>query len=263
MNDERRRTEAPGEVPGGNPEVSGGSPEARGGRWLTVSEVGQLIGMRERSARDWVKRHTLPLSDSRPLRVAEAAVREQLAREHRAPRRLPEGNGEVPGGGSEVPGGLAEPIEAAYRVAGEAAAEVALVPLATMVEELRGLADRLADVGRRNEALALEVGTLRERQVGHEAQLAARDLALGGKDEVITAQTEMIAQLRRDRERVEAERDRLAAQAAQDAPGASEGASASLRRPTSASWSASPRSSSTIVASGTSATSAAASPATR
>ena len=30
-----------------------------------------------------------------------------------------------------------EPIEAAYRVAGEAAAEVALVPLATMVEELR------------------------------------------------------------------------------------------------------------------------------
>ncbi len=34
-----------------------------------------------------------------------------------------------------------EPIEAAYRVAGEVAAEVALVPLATMVEELRGLAD--------------------------------------------------------------------------------------------------------------------------
>ena len=187
--------------------------------------IGALLGMSERAARDWVRRHKLPVHGSRRARVSEQVVLAQMAAEERVSRKSPEVSPEVPGSPG-VPPGSAEPIEAAYRVAGEAAAEVALVPLATMVEELRGLADRLADVGRRNEALALEVGTLRERQVGHEAQLAARDLALGGKDEVITAQTEMIAQLRRDRERVEAERDRLAAQAAQDAPGASEGASA-------------------------------------
>lgn len=83
------------------------------------------------------------------------------------------------------------------------------MPLATMVEELRGLADQLAELARRNEGLALEVGTLRERQAGHEVLLAAKD--------------ETIAELRRRAEAVEAERDRLiAAQAASDGPGAPE-----------------------------------------
>jgi regulator of replication initiation timing len=156
-----------------------------------VAEVGTLIGMSERSARDWIKRHELPVSDSRPLRVEEAAVLARLAREHRQPRSSPEAIGEVPGGTPEDPGGTSEPIEAAYRVAGEAVAEVALVPLATMVEELRGLANQLQEMSRRNEALALEVGQLRERQVGQAERLAAKD--------------ETIAELRRRAEAAEAE----------------------------------------------------------
>jgi len=204
-----RQSEVVGEVPGGKPEVSGDSPEAPGGRWLTVAEVAELIGMSERSARDWIKRHALPLNDARPLRVEERAVREQLAHEHRTLRSPPEAAGEVPGGKPEAFGGATEPIEAAYRVAGEAVAEVALVPLATMVEELRGLADQLNDMARRNEALALEVGQLRERQGGQAAQLTAKD--------------ETIAELRRRAEVAEAERDRLAAaQVAQDGLGATE-----------------------------------------
>lgn len=183
--------------------------EDPGGRWLTVSEVAELIGMSARSARDWIKRHALPINDARPLRVSESAVREQLAREHREPRRLPEVLGEVPGGKAEAFGGTGEPIEAAYRVATSAATEVVLVPLATMVEELRGLADQLAELARRNEGLALEVGQLRERQGGQAAQLTAKD--------------ETIAELRRRAEQSEAERDRLtAAQAAPAAPGATE-----------------------------------------
>ena len=114
--------------------------------------------------------------------------------------------------GSPVqPANQDEPIEAAYRVAGEAAAEVALVPLATMVEELRGLADQLNAMARRNEALALEVGQLRERQGGQAAQLAAKD--------------ETIAELRRRAEAAEVELTRQrdaaleAAQTASTGPG--------------------------------------------
>jgi hypothetical protein len=230
MSAKRRQSEVAGEVPGGISEVAGDSPEAPGGRWLTVAEVAELIGMSERSARDWIKRHALPLNDARPLRVEERAVREQLAHEHRTLRRPPEVPGEVPGGKPEAFGGATEPIEAAYRVIGESAVEVALVPLATMVEELRGLADQLAELARRNETLALEVGTLRERQAGHEGQLGAKDetiatqrAALATKDQALAADTLAIAELRRRAEQAAAERDRLAAaQAAQDGAGATE-----------------------------------------
>ncbi|GAC1395203.1 MAG: hypothetical protein NVSMB65_14210 [Chloroflexota bacterium] len=117
-----------------------------------------------------------------------------------------------------------EPIEAAYRVAGEAAAEGALVPLATLVEELRGLADQLAELARRNEALALEVGTLRERQAGQEMQIATRDQKIRTQAEAMASQAAMIAEVQRRAETAEAERDRLAtAQAAPDAPGATGG----------------------------------------
>jgi len=181
-----------------------------------VSEVAELIGMSERSARDWIKRHALPLNDARPLRVEERAVREQLAREHRTPRRLPEVPGAAPGGKPEAFGGIGEPIEAAYRVAGEAATEVALVPLATMVEELRGLADQLAELARRNEALALEVGQLRERQVGHEGQLGAKDETIATQRAALATNDQALAELRRRAETAEAERDGLTA--AQPAP---------------------------------------------
>ena len=191
--------------------------EAPGGRRLTVTEVGRLLGTSERSAREWVKRHSLPQTESRPVRVAEREVLDHMIREGRIPRRLSEALGGVSGGTAEdfggraeVPGAASEPIEAAYQVAGDAA-PMALVPLATMVEELRGLADQLADLARRNEGLALEIGQLRERGVGHEARLAAKDAALGAKDETI-------AELRRRAEAAERERDESRAQASPAPP---------------------------------------------
>jgi len=91
-----------------------------------------------------------------------------------------------------------------------------------MVEELRGLADHLAELARRNEGLAMEVGALRERQAGHDAQLAVKDAALIAKDETIMAKDELITDLRTELRR-RAERDRLTAvQAAPDAPGTPE-----------------------------------------
>jgi chromosome segregation ATPase len=136
------------------------------------------------------------------VRVSEEAVLAAMAEEERVARKPPEVAPELPGSYSEAPGGRPEvpgsdePIEAAYRVASEASAAVALVPLATMVEELRGLAAELQEMSRRNEALALEVGQLRERQVGHTGQLAA-------KDETIATQATLIAELRQRAEAAE------------------------------------------------------------
>ncbi len=65
------------------------------------------------------------------------------------------------------------------------------MPLQTMVEELRGLAGELALLAQRNEALALDVGQLRERTAHQEGQLAAKD--------------ETIAELRRRAEAAERE----------------------------------------------------------
>ncbi len=186
MDDEQPRKSP--EVP---PEVG---PEAPGSQWLTMPEVATLLSLSERAARDWVKRHDLPLRGTRPVRVAEDAVLVAMEAEAREPRNSPEASRAAPGSSPEGPGN-AQPIEAVYRVAGEATAEVALVPLVTMVEELRGLADQLNDMARRNEALAVEVGQLRERQVGQQSQLLA-------KDEALAAQDETIAELRR---RAEAE----------------------------------------------------------
>ena len=187
MSDERRFPEAGSEVPGGIPEVPGGDPTDPAGRWLTMAEAAEVLGMAERSARDWVRRHDLPVSVGRPTRVAEARLLAAMAGEHRAPRRLPEAPPEVPGGG--------EPIEATYQVVGDTS-QVALVPLQTMVEELRGLADQLAELARRNEGLALEVGGLRAEVAGHRAQLTARDQVIVSKDEVLASQRETIAELR-------------------------------------------------------------------
>ena len=137
-----------------------------------MPEVATLLCLSERAARDWVKRHDLPLRGTRPVRVAEDAVLVAMEAEAREPRNSPEASRATPGSSPEAPGST-EPIEATYRVAREGAA-VALVPLATMVEELRGLAAQLNDMARRNEALALEVGQLRERQGGQAAQLTAQ-----------------------------------------------------------------------------------------
>jgi len=128
-----------------------------------MPEVAVLVGMSERAARDWAKRHDLPLYGSRPVRLAEADVLAQITDEGRAPRKSPEVAPEAPGSGSEAPG-RSEPIEAAYTTAGEGA-PVALVPLAAVAAQLQGLADRLAD-------MALEVGQLRERTATQETTIA-------------------------------------------------------------------------------------------
>ena len=58
-----------------------------------------------------------------------------------------------------------EPIDVPYRVAGESGR--ALVPVETMLDGMQSLGDRLAELAQRNEALAVEVGALRER-AGHQ-----------------------------------------------------------------------------------------------
>jgi len=178
--------------------------------WLSVPEAARHLGISERAVRKRIVANTLVAEREGvgPWRVRVDTAAAPRGGTTSGPGAVPDG----PGGG---PG--TEPIEAAYRVAGEAAAEIALVPLATMVEELRGLADQLAELARRNEGLALEVGTLRERQVGHEGQLAAKDAALA-------AHAATIAELRRRAEVAEVERECLmAVQAAPDALGATEG----------------------------------------
>jgi len=207
---------------------------------LTYRQVGRLLGVGERAALNWVREHNVPITAGRPARVRRSDI---IALAAALDRPLADTSEALPHDSEEFrrrtlptseASGSAEPIEAAYRVAGEAAAEVALVPLVTMVAELRGLADQLAELARRNEAFALEVGQLRERQVGHEGQLVAKDetiatqrAALATKDQALEATTaakdSTIVELRRRAEQAEAERDRLAAaQGAPAGPGAQE-----------------------------------------
>ena len=80
-------------------EAHGGETEASGGAWRTVAEVARLVGMSERSARDWVKRHQLPQNEARPVGISERAVVAQMLREGRTERRPPE----APGGPRRSP----------------------------------------------------------------------------------------------------------------------------------------------------------------
>lgn len=200
MSDERNPQGNPPEYP----------PEVTGIRWLPIAEVKDLIGKKERNARYWLDRHAIPSRGDRPKLFSEEAIRAklvELGQTHlKAPEHVPETTGILPEYPPETTGTYSEPIEAAYRVAGEATAEVALVPLATMVEELRGLADQLAELARRNEALALEVGQLRERQIGHEGQLVAKGETIATQRKALAGQSETIAELRRRVEAAEADR---------------------------------------------------------
>lgn len=159
---------------------------------VPVALAAQLLGISARAVRKRIQAGTLRATpDGRSFLVW-------------LPEPLPE-PGPVRGPEHTVPGPVpaprAEPIEATYRVQGEAA-PLALVPLAAVAEQLQGLADRLAEVAQRNEALALEVGQLRERTA---------------------TQAETIAALRRRAEAAEAEASTVRAQRApQEAPTASE-----------------------------------------
>jgi len=153
-------SDLPRKSPEPAPEVG---PEAPGSRYRTMPEVADLLGMSERAARDWVKRHELPTMAGRPARVAEALVLARMSGEGRTPRNSPEVSPEVFGSRPEAPGS-GEPIEATYTTSDSPPA-VALVPLAAVADQLQGLADRLAD-------MALEVGQLRERTATQETTIA-------------------------------------------------------------------------------------------
>jgi excisionase family DNA binding protein len=165
--------------------------EPGGTIWLSVPEAARRLGISERAVRKRIDAGTL-----RAERDGGGPWRVEVGTADAVPESAPGG---TRGGTQEAT--AAEPIEAAYQVAGDGQPGAVLVPLQTMVEELRGLADQLADLARRNEGLALEVGTLRERVAGHEGQLAA-------KDETIITQQEAIAELRRRAEVAEAELSR-------------------------------------------------------
>jgi septal ring-binding cell division protein DamX len=177
-----------------------------------MPEVGDLLGMSERAARDWVRRHELPTTGGRPVRVIEALVLTRMAAEGRKLPKSPEVISEPPGSTPEVPGSSSEapvsgePIEAAYTVAGDTP-PLALVPLAAVADQLQGLADRLADLAERNEGLALEVGQLRERTANQQEVIAHQA-------EALTSERATVAELRRRAEAAEAERDELRRQAA-------------------------------------------------
>ena len=128
---------------------------------------------------------SIPLA-ARTLGISERAVRKRIAagtlaaepfgRSYKVwlPSEVPE-PGPVLTGASSGPHGPGaepgpEPIEARFRT--DEPPQVALVPLHTMVEELRGLANELGEMARRNEALAVEVGTLRERTAAQQETIA-------------------------------------------------------------------------------------------
>ncbi len=130
-------------------------PEGSGGDWIKIAEAADLIGMSERAARDWVKRYSIPQRGERPALVSEAAVRKQLAALGKAPEDVP-----------DVPGSSSEPIDVSFRV--NDGTDRVLVPLDRMLEQVQGLSEQLTILSSRNEALALEVGGLRERTITQE-----------------------------------------------------------------------------------------------
>ena len=153
--------------------------------------IGALLGMSERAARDWVRRHDLPVHGRRPMRVSEQAVLAQMAAEERAARKSPEVSPEVLGRPGEV-SGSAEPIEAAYRVT---PAEIEQAVSRTGVQYMADLRTMLAEVGKVYEG----------QLAAKDETIAAKDAALTAKDQALAADALTIAELRRRAEVAEEE----------------------------------------------------------
>jgi len=134
-------------------------PEAPGTEWIKIPEAAVMLAMSERAARDWVKRHKIPQRGDRPVLVSAASIRQQLHLLGRTLRTFPEA-------AAEAPGGASEPIDVPFKISGSG--DRALVPVDRMVAHVQGLAEQLVGLAQRNEALALEVGTLRERTATQE-----------------------------------------------------------------------------------------------
>lgn len=134
-------------------------PEEPGTVWVKIPEAAKLLGMSERAARDWVKRQHIPQRGERPTLVSEAAIRKRMAELGKTPERIP-----------ELPGGSSEPIDVPYRL--NDGADRILVPLDRMLEQAQSIGEQLTALARRNEELALEVGTLRERTTHQEQEIS-------------------------------------------------------------------------------------------
>ena len=168
--------------------------------WLSVPEAARHLGISECTVRKRIAANTLKAE-----RESGGHWRVEVGIAGAVP--WPVSSGTVGGAGPDQ----AEPIEAAYQVAGTPP-PVALVPLQTMVEELRGLADQLARLAERNEGLALEVGQLRGRVAGHATELAARDQTLWAKEETIAELRQQLAAIERHRDPIIAAKDELIAE---------------------------------------------------
>lgn len=180
---------SPRNSPDPNPGVG---PEAPGNLYLTMPEAAELLDMSEFAARDWVKRHDLPTTEGRPVRVAETLVLAAMAAEGRSSWKSPEVAPQV-GGSPPESRGSGDPIEAHYTTTPAEIERAIERTGARYVADFASLYDRIAG----------EVSEL------YEAQLAAKDQALAAKEQTITMQQDSIAELRRRAEAAEAERDEL------------------------------------------------------
>jgi excisionase family DNA binding protein len=172
---------------------------------VTTSEAATLANVSPRTIRRWIKQGHLPAIDSErgqlvsPADLRLAAERARQSRGHGYGQG--HGHSHDRGHGHEPPTDGADTARdtvtvAAISVAGRAQLD------AIMQEWLAPLIDRIA--------------TLEREAGGLEAENQAKDAALATKEQTITAQAEVIAELRRRAEAAEAERDRLSAvQAAQ------------------------------------------------
>ncbi|MDP9364330.1 MAG: hypothetical protein M3Q10_08940 [Chloroflexota bacterium] len=133
------------------------------GAWLPVPEAAARLGVTTDAVRMRAKRGTVPSRKvGRRLEVLVGGPNGDPTPDRTATERLTQ----RPIQRDDAPDDGDDPIDVPFRVAGEP--DAALVPVETMLDGMRSLGDRLAELAERNEALAVEVGGLRER-AGHQA----------------------------------------------------------------------------------------------
>ena len=186
----------------------------RTGEWLPIADAAARLGVTTDAVRMRAKRRTIP--SRKNGRRLEVLVGEPNG--DPTPERTPtERATQRPTQRDD------DPIDVPYRVAGEP--DLALVPVQSMIDGMGALAARLAELAERNEALAVEVGTLRER-AGHQAETIGRlererDELRAERDSDRRLADQLVDLLQADREGLRAELDLLRAGAEpRDAPAA-------------------------------------------
>jgi hypothetical protein len=173
---------------------------------LTYRQVGQLLGVGERAALNWVREQNIPITVGRPARVRRSDVVAQAAALDRpladTSEALPHTSEDFrihAPSTSEAPRST-EPIEAAYRVT---PTEIEQAVSRTSAQYMGDLRTMLAEVGK-----------------VYESQLLAKDQTITTQADMLALQTETIAELRRRAEVAEAEvlRQRQEQEATQAAP---------------------------------------------